>query len=155
MSKHRRPTHTRRRTGLAAAALGVAAVTTLGASAPALAAKGSGGGKPSHGTTATGSFSLVLLNPTDGQPHWGQRVTFDVTSTARYTFVGLTCSQGGTVVYRQDVGFYTGWPWSQDFVLKSAAWTGGAADCDARLYSALSDGSNQTTLATMSFGVAA
>lgn len=157
MSKHRRPTHSRRRAGLAAAALGVAALTTLGASAPAMAAKGGGTSNPSgggkHQTSYTGSFSLVLLNSTDGVPHWGQRVTFDVTSNAPYDFVSLECSQNGSVVYRQSVGFYTGWAWSQDFVLKSAVWTGGAADCNARLYSSNSDGTNEQTLATMSFHV--
>ena len=63
--------------------------------------------------------------------------------------------QGGTVVYQQDIGFYPGWPWSQDFTLMSYAWTGGAADCSARLYSSLSDGSNQQTMATMLFTAAA
>jgi hypothetical protein len=161
MSKHRRPTHARRRTGLAAVALGVAALTTLGASAPALAAKGGaggkggGGGKPSHSAPATGTFQLVLSESTDGQAHWGQHITFDVTSNATYYFVGVACSQGGAVVYQQDIGFYPGWPWSQEFTLMSYAWTGGAADCSARLYSSLSDGSNQQTLATMTFPVAA
>lgn len=158
MSKHRRPTHSRRRAGLAAAALGVAALTTLGASAPAMAAKGGGTSKPpggKHQTSYTGSFSLVLLESSDGVPHWGQRVTFDVTSNAPYYFVSLDCYQNGSVVYRQSVGFYTGWAWSQDFVLKSAVWTGGAADCNGRLYSSNSDGSNEQTLATMSFHVEA
>lgn len=157
MSIHRRPRPQRRKV-LAVAALAVAALTVAGSSGPALAAKGGGGGKgggkPPR-STDTGTFSLVLLNSTDGVPHWGQRVTFDVSSTATYTFVGLDCYQGGAVVYRQAVGFYSGWAWSQDFVLKSAAWTGGAADCSARLYSSYSDGSNEQTLATMSFAVAA
>lgn len=154
MSQHRRPTHTRRRTGLAAAALGVAALTTLGASAPAMAAKGSGGGKGGGKTpTVTGSFSLRLLDSPDTVPNYGENVTFDVSSNATYPMVNLTCYQGGTWVTNQTVGFYPGWAWSQTFPLSSWKWTAGAADCDARLYSQNADGSNQQTLATMTFHV--
>jgi hypothetical protein len=159
MSKHRRPGDRRRRLALAAAV--VAAVTLLSASSPALAAKGGGGGKPSsgggkHNTVApTGSFTVVPLDSTDGQLHWGQRITFDVTSTATYYFVNVTCSQAGSVVFQQSTGFYPGWAWSTEFTLKSAAWVSGAADCAARLYSSYSDGTNEQTLATMTFPVAA
>ncbi len=64
MSMHRRPVRGRR-TGLAAAALAVAALTTLGASAPALAAKGGGGGKPAGGgkpTAGSGTFTPACLS---------------------------------------------------------------------------------------------
>jgi hypothetical protein len=61
MSKHRRPAHGSRRTGLAAAALGVAVLTTLGASAPAMAAKG--GGKPPSGGSASGASCSVNPDP--------------------------------------------------------------------------------------------
>jgi hypothetical protein len=121
----------------------------------ALAVKGGGGGKGKPGPTPTGSFSLVLVNSTDGVPHWGQRITFNVTSTARYYFVAVSCYQSGVRVYRADKGFYPGWPWSKEFTLLSYAWSGGAADCNAELYSQYSDGSNHRTLATMSFAVAA
>jgi hypothetical protein len=118
---------------------------------------GGGGGGKTHGTTAaTGSFSLVLLNSTDGLPHWGQQITFNVSvQNASYYFVALNCSQAGTLVYANTVGFYTGWAWSRTFYLQSSAWTGGAATCSAELYSSYSDGSNHKTLATMSFDVSA
>ena len=112
-----------------------------------------GGGHHSSGTSYTGSFSLVLLNSTDGTPHWGQQVTFNVTSNAPYYFVELDCSQNGTVVYQQSEGFYPGWPWSKTYTLQSGAWTGGGASCNAQLYSANSDGTNRQTLATTSFQV--
>jgi hypothetical protein len=115
---------------------------------------GKGGGKGGN-TTPTGSFSLVLLDSTDGVAHWGQRITFDATSTAKYFFVAVSCYRDGVRVYRADKGFYVGWPWSKEFYLQSYAWTGGAADCDAELYSQNSDGSNRHSLATMSFPVAA
>jgi hypothetical protein len=139
---------------IAHAAQIVAIVAALALVPAALAAKGGGGGKPSRGgTTPTGSFSLALVDSTDGVPHWGQHITFNVTSTATYYFVAVSCYQGGVRVYRQDIGFYPGWPWSKNFTLMSAAWTGGAADCNAELYSQNSDGSNYHTLATMGFPV--
>jgi hypothetical protein len=116
---------------------------------------GGGGGHGGGGAAPTGSFALVLVDSTDGVAHWGQHITFDVTSTARYYFVGVSCAQGGDPVYRQDIGFYVGWPWSKNFTLMSGNWTGGGANCDAVLYSQNSDGSNRQTLSTMSFLVAA
>lgn len=102
-------------------------------------------------TTALSVFSSLIRRT--GFPHWGQHVTFDVTSTVTYTFVDVDCYQCGVWVYRQGVGFYDGWPWSQDFILMSGAWTGGAADCNARRYSTNVGGTNDATLATMSFHV--
>ena len=119
----------------------------------ALAARGGASGKGKPGPAPTGSFSLVLVDSTDGVPHWGQRITFNVTSSARYYFVAVSCYQGGVLVYRADKGFYPAWPWSKEFTLQSYAWSGGAADCSAELYSQNSDGSKRRTLATMSFPV--
>src|SRR5919198_451743 len=65
--------------------------------------------------------------------------------------VDLTCSQGGTVVYSATTGYYASypWPWTQTMTLKSQMWTGGNADCTARLY--MFDGSRTKTLATLPF----
>jgi hypothetical protein len=109
--------------------------------------------KRHHRGSATGSFSLVLLDSTDGTPHWSQDVTFDVTSTATYPFVDLDCYQSGTLVYHQGVGFYAGYPFSQIFTLKNWKWQSGAADCNATLYSTNADGSNYTVLSTKSIHV--
>jgi hypothetical protein len=139
------------RCALAAAVVAVAGTwTTVDA---ARTSSGGGGGKHSSSTAYTGSFSLVLLNSSDGLPHWGQQVTFNATSNAPYYFVELDCSQNGTVVYRQSAGFYPGYPWSQVYTLQSAAWTGGGAACVATLYSSNSDGSNRQNMSTMSFQV--
>jgi hypothetical protein len=149
MSLHRRPVRGRR-TGLAAAALAVAALTILGASAPALAAKG-GGGKPGGGSTgASGSFTLVALDSTDGVPHYGQRITFNVSSSAPRPTVRVDCNQAGTTVYTASAGYYPEYPWSNVLTLTSGAWTGGAADCGATLSSISSKGA-LTTLATLTF----
>jgi hypothetical protein len=159
MSLHRRPVRGRR-TGLAAAALAVAALTTLGASAPALAAKGGGGGKPAGGST--GSSSLTLATPLvydangDGQPNWGDTVTFDVSTTATDSpFVDLLCSQNGTTVYSATTGYFASypWPWTKDMTLSSQMWTVGDASCTATLKAL--DGRKTYILKTLSFHASA
>jgi hypothetical protein len=115
-------------------------------------AVGTGGHKGGGGATGTGSFSLVVNSP-DGLPHYNQNYTFKVTSTATYPFVRDDCYQNGTLVYSQYEGFYSGWLWGTDFIWWSSAWTGGAADCTATLYSTDSTMSTKTTLATMSIHV--
>jgi hypothetical protein len=100
------------------------------------------------------SLSLVLLNSSDGVPHYGQSVTFNVSTTATdRPQVGVTCLQGGDLVYSASAGFWPGypWPWEQTFVLRSNMWTGGAADCSAKLY--YWNGRRNVTLKTLSFHV--
>ena len=114
---------------------------------------GNGGGK-GHVQNTNSSLSLVLLNSIDGQPHWGQQVTFTVSTTATtQPFVQLNCYNAGVLVYGFSAGFYPGYPWTQIYTLKSNAWTGGAASCTAMLYSA--DGGRETILATLSVPVSA
>jgi len=130
----------------------VTAYTTADAAKPSSGGSTGGGGRHSS-ATYTGSFSLVLLNSTDGLPHWGQQVTFNATSNAPYYFVELDCSQNGTMVFQQTAGFYPGYAFSQVYTLRSAAWTGGGASCSAQLYSSNSDGTNRQNMAAMSFQV--
>lgn len=131
-------------------ALIFAFAVTLG-SAQALATKGGKKATPAIATAAS-SLVLVLLDSTDGLAHWGQHITFGVTSSARYSFVRVDCYQGTVWVYEQSTGFYVGWPLDQrTFTLRSGVWTGGAADCAALLYSTDADGSNFQSLATTSF----
>jgi hypothetical protein len=112
------------------------------------------GGSHGGGGGGTGSFSLVLLNSTDGLPHWGQQVTFNVSTTATTEpNVSLNCYQNGGLVYGAEAGFYPSYPWpgSQTFTLSSPSWTGGAASCTAKLY--YFSGKTTTTLATMNVQV--
>ena len=106
------------------------------------------------GTTSTSSLNLVLLNSTDGLPHWGQSVTFNESTTATTVpNVSVVCYQNGAVVYAAEAGFYAGYPWpgAQIFILSSPSWTGGAASCTAALYYF---NSNKTvTLTTMNIQV--
>ncbi len=112
---------------------------------------------PGHGgTTSTSSLTLVLLNSTDGVPHWGQQVTFNVSTTATtQPNVSLNCYQNGALVYGAVSGFYAGypWPWTQVFTLSSPSWTGGPANCTAALY--YFGGRKTITLTTLSISVVA
>jgi hypothetical protein len=110
--------------------------------------------KPGGGGGGSGSFTLVLLNSTDGLPHWGQQVTFNVSTTATtQPNVSLACYQNGNLVFGAEAGFYPSYPWpgSQTFTLSSPSWTGGAASCTAKLY--YFSGTKTTTLSTMNFQV--
>jgi len=115
----------------------------------AFAAAHGGGGRKA---AATGTVGLVLLNSTDGVAHWGQQVTFNVSTTATTEpHVGLKCSQSSVVVYSAQSGYYASypWPWTQVMTLSSSAWTSGSAACIATLY--YFSGTSSVTLATLSF----
>jgi hypothetical protein len=122
----------------------------------ALAAKGHGGGGTSGGTgTGGGTISLVLLNSTDGLPHVGQKVTFNVSTTATSEpWVTLDCYQGGSLVYKASNGIFPA-SLNQVFALQSNSWTSGAADCTAWLqnWSGYSKRGTIQNLASMSFHV--
>ena len=109
-------------------------------------------GHKANSSVTGDSFSLVVLNSTDGLAHWGGQVTFTVSTTATTEpHVSLKCSQNGVVVYSAQSGFYASypWPWTQIMTLSSAAWSGGSADCAASLY--YFSGTNTVTLGTLSF----
>lgn len=135
-------------------ALVAATAALLLALAPvAFAAKGGGGGGGKGGSaTASGSLSLVLINSSDGLPHWGQTVTFDVTTTVSQPYVTLNCFQNGAQVYTMTAGFYASYPFTHYYTLSSSSWTSGAADCTADLHYSTSSG-KRVTLATLSFPV--
>jgi hypothetical protein len=122
----------------------------------ALAGKGgkAGGGTTggSGGTTggSGGSLTLVVLDSTDGLPHWGNHVTFNVSTTASQPYVTLNCYQNGAWVLSGTRGFFAGYVWGQVFALSWAG--GGAADCTATLSSS-SSGGKSTTLGTLGFHV--
>jgi hypothetical protein len=122
----------------------------------AFAGKGAGGGKPGGGGVVGGGsldYRMVTDSNGDGALSYGDVITFVVTSSATSPMVQLMCYQGGDWVTNQSVGFYPGWPWSQDFPLSSWKWTGGAADCTASLYYTNAKGA-KVTQATKSFTVA-
>jgi hypothetical protein len=141
-----------RKTPAARSALTAAFIVLALALVPvALAGKG-GGGAAKHGGGGGGTVNLVLLDSTDGLAHWGQRVTYTVSTTATaYPYVSTTCFKGTTLVLSTSAGFYASyaWPSAQIVPLQTQVWTGGDADCTAKLYSM--DSGSQSILATLSF----
>ena len=114
-------------------ALAMATILATVATGAAVAAKG-GKGKGHNSTSGGGSISLVLLNSTDGQPHWGQQVTFNISTTATsQPWVNLKCNKNGVLVAEGWNGFFEGSLTGRTFGLYSPQWTGGAADCTAYL----------------------
>jgi hypothetical protein len=140
----RRPKRARRLLG-AATEGGLITLLMFGLIAGTTVAARGGGGS---------SLSLVTLDSTDGVPHHGQRVTFDVsTSATDKPYVNVRCYQDGTHVYDAWAGFFDSAWFGQEFTLESNMWVGGGADCDARLVMWGKNG-RERTLASISFWVA-
>jgi hypothetical protein len=119
--------------------------------APALA----GGHRAGGGGSTSSTLQLVPLNPAPGAPYFGDQVTFNVSTTATtQPWVTATCSQNGVVVYQQTQGFFSTYLYGQIFTLgPTSMWSGGAADCTAKLVQRTS--SRSKTLATITFHVSA
>jgi hypothetical protein len=93
-----------------------------------------GGGKGGKTPPGTHTISLVLLESTDGLAHYGQRIEFNVSTTAtNEPWVLLECYQGGALVSQGRAAYFDGALSGRDFVLASPKWTGGEADCVAKL----------------------
>jgi hypothetical protein len=115
-----------------------------------------GKGKPTGGGGGSNSLSLVLSTDQNGngQPNWGDTITYNVSTTATSgPQVSTACYQNGVLVLHADAAFYAGNPFAyMDWLqLTSGMWTGGAADCTARMYYASHKGT--ATLATLNFHV--
>jgi hypothetical protein len=131
-------------------------VGALAFAAPAVAGGGNGNGAgPSKSSS---SIDLVVLDSSTGTasatvaPHWGQVVTFDVSTAADRPYVTLNCYQDGAWVYTMTAGAWPEAPGSHYFTLSSSAWTAGAADCSADLHYTASNG-KKISLATRDFHV--
>jgi hypothetical protein len=127
----------------------VVACLSVGVTAPSFASKGS------KTSGASSTLQLVVMNSSDGQAHWNGQITFHVSTTATSRpYVQVDGSQNGAVVYSASAGYFPDYPWPADQVmtLSSTRWTGGAADCSARLYMVASGG-KQRTLTTLNFHV--
>ncbi len=117
---------------------------------PALAAKGGG-----HVSGGSGTVTLVVLESTDGLPHFGGRVTYEVSTTATaYPYVRTSCVQNGKQVLSTSAGYFDSYafPSAQTFALgPTGYWASGAADCTATLYMAGSR--RETVLGTTTYHV--
>jgi hypothetical protein len=134
----------------------ITAVTifVLGVVPVALAAKGGHHGGGGTTTGGTGTISLVLLNSTDGLAHFGQKVTFNVSTTSTtQPWVTLKCYQNGTLVGQQSNGMFAT-SLSTTFTLgPTSLWPSGAANCTATLENWDSYPKSIATLASLSFNV--
>jgi len=132
----------------------VTLVVALGLVPMALAAKGGKNG-PNSESGYTGTFNgppvMAVDQNSDGHPNAGDSVTFNVSSSAPYPFVQLSCSQNGSQVVQETLGFFGSW--SRTFYLGGMVWTSGAADCTATLYSVSFSGATEPTEATLNFHV--
>ncbi len=115
----------------------------------------------SHGGKTNGSITLNLPpssdKNSDGQPNWGDTVSFTLSTTISQPFVNLQCFQNGTRVENGWIGYFPeslDYP-NKDFGLGSGAWQSGAANCTAYLdYATGHSGKNQfATVASTSFNV--
>ena len=137
----------------------VAAAPSDGAGNLATLGKGSHGGGGSTGGTGGGSgtISLVVLVPApDGLLHFGQDVTFNVSTTATtQPWVTVRCYVGGTLVEKDSNAMFPG-SLDEIFTLGgSPLWQSGAADCTATLenWDAYSKQGTITAITSMSFHV--
>jgi hypothetical protein len=141
----------------------IAAPSPVPSSEIALSTTAKGGGrKPSGGggTTSGGGYTLSITMVSDansnGAPNWGDKISFNIsTSATSQPDVAVTCYQNGTLVYSQETGYWSGYPfpWTQVMTMSSGAWSSGGASCDARVFYYGGDGS-PNTLGTTNFTVA-
>src|SRR5215210_1993561 len=100
----------------------------------AFAGKGGGGGHKSSGGSGSLALVMVVDSNGDGLPNWNDTVTFSLTTTSDRPYVSVNCYQGTSWVYSASAGFFPDYPWSRNFILAASSWSGGAADCTAKLY---------------------
>jgi hypothetical protein len=104
-----------------------------------------------------GASTSAFAAPTSSSgAHWGDAITFDVSTTATdRPYVTLNCYVGGVWVLTGTAGFYADYGPGHVFGLSNTAWTGGAGDCTAELFyeSTGGKGAKKVTLATTSFHV--
>jgi hypothetical protein len=138
-------------------AVSIAVVLILTVVPAGLAAKGGNGGDSGHGKPGGGgsasSLTLVVVSSpySDGLPHFTGQVTFDVVTTEAKPWVNVSCYQNGNWVSGQWHGFWEGYQFGRVFTLgPTPSWTGGGADCTARL-ATISKTGRETTLATTMF----
>jgi hypothetical protein len=110
-------------------------------------------------SAAKGSSSLNLVvvsaagspvgSAATPQPTYGSTITFDVqTNQTSQPNVNVRCYQSWAFVYDSWGAFWAGAAVGQNFTLSSGYWTGGAADCTARLVAFDKQGREQTLAST-------
>jgi hypothetical protein len=140
---------TRNRMPFLAAAIAATGALALSSSALAKGPSGGGGGKGGGGSSSI-SAPIDETPHADGLIHYGDWVTFSISTTATtQPWVVLTCRQNGVVVVQGKDGYFAGAIGGRDFGLSSSIWTGGAASCTAQL-----ENPSWSVLASTTFSVA-
>jgi hypothetical protein len=117
--------------------------------------KGGGGGKPGGGGS-TSSLAVVMVADANanGQPNYGDQITFNVVRSSAQQFVGLRCWQGSNFVFDSYVGYFDGAWFGDRFTLGSMYWDASlSASCTARLFTYSNRGTERVS-ATTTFAVA-
>jgi hypothetical protein len=139
--------------GRATIAIVMATAITIGVTGSALAApKGGGGASKSTLELQVVTDPAVTESTAVVEPHYGDQITFEISTTADQPFVNVRCYQGEEFVYDFWAGFYVGAWGGETFNLTSDYWVGGDADCTARLVAWVSNG-RERTLASLNFHV--
>ena len=107
----------------------------LAFASPAVAAGGKSGGASTSSISLAQPGATLAAASATSWPRYGDVVTFNVSTGATDAFVNLNCYQGGTLVSETWEGFFDGALGDRMFGLYSPMWTGGGADCTARLVS--------------------
>ena len=134
----------RHRTSLS---LAIAVGMLLAFASVGLAARGGG----------SSTLDLVVLASGDArvaEPSHGGQVTFEVGTEVDRPFVNLRCYQDGAWVYDDWHGFFDSYYTDPIFTLSSAYWSGGGAECTARLVDWGRNG-KERTLTSLTFDVSA
>jgi hypothetical protein len=140
-----------KRLAMATAEGALIAALTIGLIAgTAMAGKGGNGGggkgKPGGGGTVVGGGTISApINLSDGALSWGDRIRFDITSSAAEPWVKLFCYQGGALVAQGSEGYFERSLDDGVFGLYSPSWSSGAADCTAKLTNSSGDVMAQTS----------
>ena len=108
--------------------LGLAALLLTAVVSPESALAGAGGN--GNGARGGDAGSTIVLDQTD--PHFGDQVTFTISTSVAKPWVRARCYQGGSLVYEQWHGMYPDYLWDPVFTLgPTPSWTSGGASCMA------------------------
>ena len=108
--------------------------------------------RPPSGGGSSMTWNMVTDADSSGALTHGDTITFVLSTSATKPYVNVRCYQGTDFVYDAWAGYYAGAWFEKTFTLSSSSWTGGAADCVARLVTWSKNGREQTQ-ATMSVAV--
>lgn len=125
-------------TGVILAMVALALFGATAFAAPGGKGKGNGHGRLTAGGNGNGNHATITLDQAD--LHFGDQVTFTVSTSAERPWVKVQCYQAGERVYFQAHGMFEEYGFDPVFTLgPTPMWMSGGADCVADLFKS-SDG---------------